>query len=122
MIPFGRETVTVLHRSNAGYVRDVLTNCSWRSAKTRSANGTAVDKSEDTTCRIPAGQTMPDVGDVLILGEVDAAADSEIELVRLLDGMRRDGVLGERTRKEILRNLIISVACLLLCVVLNLIF
>ena len=37
-------------------------------------------------------------------------------------GMRRDGVLGERTRKEILRNLIISVACLLLCVVLNLIF
>ena len=92
MIPFGRETVTVLHRSNAGYVRDVLTNCSWRSAKTRSANGTAVDKSDDTTCRIPAGQTMPDVGDVLILGEVEAAAGSEIELVRLLDGMRRDGV------------------------------
>ena len=96
MIPFGYETVTILHRSHAGYVRDVLTNCSWRSAKTRSANGTAVDKSEDTTCRIPAGQTMPDVGDVLILGEVDAAADSEIELVRLLDSMRRDGVRAIR--------------------------
>ena len=96
MIPFGRETVTVLHRFGGGYVPYILRGCSWRSAKTRSANGTAVDKSEDTTCRIPAGQTMPDVGDVLILGEVDAAADSEIELVRLLDSMRRDGVRAIR--------------------------
>lgn len=96
MIPFGNETVTILHRSGAGYVRGVLTNCSWRSAKVRSANGTAVAKSEDTTCRIPAGQIMPDVGDVLILGEVEAAAGSEIELVRLLDGMRRDGVRAIR--------------------------
>ena len=92
MIPFGCETVTILHRSNAGYVRDVLTNCSWRSAKTRSANGTAVDKSEDTTCRIPAGQTMPDVGDVLILGAYNVKADGEIALVRLLDSLRGDGV------------------------------
>ena len=96
MIPFGRETVTVLHRSGGAYAPYILRGCSWRSAKTRSANGTAVDKSEDTTCRIPAGQTMPDVGDVLILGEVDASADSEIELVRLLDGMRMDGVRAIR--------------------------
>ena len=92
MIPFGRETVTVLHRSGGGYTPYVLAGCSWRSTRSRSVNGTAVDKSEDTTCRIPAGQTMPEVGDVLILGEVDAAAGSEIELVRLLDGMRSDGV------------------------------
>lgn len=96
MIPFGRETVTVLHRWNGGYFPYTLRGCSWRSAKTRSANGTAVDKSEDTTCRIPAGQTMPDVGDVLILGEVEAAAGSEIELVRLLDSLRGDGVRAIR--------------------------
>lgn len=92
MIPFGRETVTVLHRSGGGYAPYTLRGCSWRSANVRSANGTAVEKSEDTVCRIPAGQTMPDVGDVLILGAYDLRADSEIELVRLMDGMRRDGV------------------------------
>ena len=92
MIPFGCETVTILHRLNGGYAPYTLRGCSWRSAKVRSVNGTAVDKSEDTTCRIPAGQTMPDVGDVLILGEYNLRAESEIELVRLLDGMRRDGV------------------------------
>ena len=92
MIPFGRETVTVLHRLNGEYAPYILRGCSWRSAKVRSANGTAVDKSEDTTCRIPAGQTMPDVGDVLILGAHNLRADSEIALVRLLDGLRRDGV------------------------------
>ena len=96
MIPFGRETVTVLHRFGGGYVPYILRGCSWRSAKTRSANGTAVDKSEGTTCRIPAGQTMPDVGDVLILGAYNLRAESEIALVRLLDGMRRDGVRAIR--------------------------
>lgn len=92
MIPFGRESVTILHRSEAGYARSVLTGCSWRSAKLRSMIGMAAEKSEGTLCRIPADQLMPDVGDVLILGDVDAAADSEIELVRLLDSLRRDGV------------------------------
>ena len=92
MIPFGRETVTVLHRSGGGYAPYTLRGCSWRSANVRSANGTAVDKSEDTTCRIPAGQTMPDVGDVLILGAYNLRADSEIALVRLLDSLRSDGV------------------------------
>ena len=96
MIPFGNETVTILHRSGAGYARHVLTGCSWRSSKVRSMTGTAAEKSEDTVCRIPAGQTMPDVGDVLILGDVDAAAGSEIELVRLLDSLRRDGVRAIR--------------------------
>ena len=96
MIPFGRETVTVLHRSGGGYAPYILRGCSWRSNKVRSANGTAVDKSEDTTCRIPAGQTMPDVGDVLILGAYNLHADSEIALVRLLDSMRGDGVRAIR--------------------------
>ncbi len=35
-------------------------------------------------------------------------------------GMRRDGVLGERTKKEIIRNLIISLSCIALCILLNL--
>ena len=92
MIPFGRETVTVLHRSGGAYAPYILRGCSWCSAKARSVNGTAVDKSEDTTCRIPAGQTMPDVGDVLILGAYNVKADGEIALVRLLDSLRGDGV------------------------------
>ena len=96
MIPFGCETVTVLHRSGGAYAPYILRGCSWRSSKARSAIGTAVDRSEDTTCRIPAGQTMPDVGDVLILGEHNQRADSEIALVRLLDSLRGDGVRAIR--------------------------
>ena len=92
MIPFGCETVTVLHRFGGGYAPYILRGCSWRSAKARSVIGTAVGKSDDTTCRIPAGQTMPDVGDVLILGAYNVKADSEIALVRLLDSLRGDGV------------------------------
>ena len=96
MIPFGHETVTLLHISGTGYARHVLTGCSWRSAKVRSMIGMAAEKSEDTVCRIPADQIMPEVGDVLILGDVKASAASEIELVRLLDGLRRDGVRAIR--------------------------
>ena len=92
MIPFGRETVTVLHRFGGGYAPYILRGCSWRSAKARSVYGTTVDKSDDTVCRIPAGQTMPDVGDVLILGAYNLRAESEIALVRLLDSLRGDGV------------------------------
>lgn len=92
MIPFGIETVTVLHRFGGGYVPYILRGCSWRSTKARSVYGTTVDKSDDTVCRIPAGQTMPEVGDVLILGAYNLRADSEIALVRLLDSLRGDGV------------------------------
>ena len=96
MIPFGRETVTVLHRFGGGYAPYLLRGCSWRSTRTRSVYGTTADKSNDTVCRIPAGQTMPDVGDVLILGAHNLRADSEIALVRLLDGLRSDGVRAIR--------------------------
>lgn len=96
MIPFGCETVTVLHRFGGGYAPYILRGCSWRSAKARSVYGTTVDKSDDTVCRIPAGQTMPDVGDVLILGAYNLRADSEIALVRLLDSLHRDGVRAIR--------------------------
>ena len=92
MIPFGYETVTVLHRFGSVYAPYILRGCSWRNTKSRSVIGTAVGKSDDTTCRIPTGQTMPDVGDVLILGAYNLRADSEIALVRLLDGLRGDGV------------------------------
>ena len=92
MIPFGCETVTVLHSFGGGYAPYILRGCSWRSAKARSVYGTTVDKSDDTVCRIPAGQTMPDVGDVLILGAYNLRAESEIALVRLLDSLRGDGV------------------------------
>lgn len=96
MIPFGCETVTVLHRSGGAYAPYILRGCSWHSSKVRSAIGTAVDRSEDTTCRIPSGQTMPEVGDVLILGAYNLRADSEIALVRLLDSLRGNGVRAIR--------------------------
>ena len=85
-------TDATLSTPNAAHSSPANGGCSWRSAKARNVNGTAVDKSEDTTCRIPSGQTMPDVGDVLILGAYNVKADGEIALVRLLDSLRGDGV------------------------------
>ena len=98
MIPYGCETVTLCHRSGAGYARHVLHGCSWRQARVRSVNGLAVSYSDETTCRIPAGQQMPDAGDVLILGDVNVQASSEIELVRQLEALRDGGAAAFRVR------------------------
>ena len=96
MIPFGDKTVTVLHRTGSSYMPYILHGCSWRAAKIRSVNGAAVERSPETTCRIPAGQTIPDVGDVMILGAYNIKADGEIALVRLLNELLNSGVQAMR--------------------------
>ena len=97
MIPFGDNTVTLLHRADGGYTPYILRGCSWRFSKIRSVNGTAVARSPEISCRIPAGQTMPDVGDVLILGAYDLdAVDGEITLVRLLNALMESGAQAMR--------------------------
>lgn len=91
MIPFGNQTVTLLHRRNDSYKRYVLSGCSWHESASRTMNDTAMQLSLETTCRIPYGQQMPVTGDLLILGSVNAAADSEIDLIRLMQGLREGG-------------------------------
>lgn len=91
MIPFGNHAVTLLRREGGAYKRYVLTGCSWRDSAARMLNGEAIAITMETTCRIPAGQKVPQPGDLLVLGTVKAAANSEIELVRLMQKLREDG-------------------------------
>lgn len=91
MIPFGNQTVTLLHRQNDAYKRYVLSGCSWHASAVRSMTGNTLESALETTCRIPADQQMPSPGDLLIMGNVRAAADSEIDLVRLMQSLRDGG-------------------------------
>lgn len=96
MIPFGNETVTLFHRSEGGYARYVLSDCSWRTASSRSAYGNTVQRSDEISCRIPAGGVLPQPGDVLILGDYSSDAQTEIEMTRLLDALWRRGAQAIR--------------------------
>lgn len=42
-------------------------------------------------CRIPVDQICPTTGDLLILGKVQASADNEIDLIRLMQSVRAAG-------------------------------
>lgn len=91
MIPFGNKTVTLFHKAGNGYERHTLTGCSWKSTDVRTLSGSSIVVTTETTCRIPAGQLMPDTGDLIALGTVDGAAANEIELVRLMQNLRNGG-------------------------------
>lgn len=87
MIPFGNHTVTLLHREGNTYVRYTLTGCSWRMADVRTLVDNALLHNVETTCRIPHTQQAPSVGDLLILGDSDVSAGSDIEVSRLRDAL-----------------------------------
>lgn len=92
MIPFGNKTVTLLHKGVSGYTRHILTGCSWRVKAVNSISDNMILQTFQTTCRIPVGRQKPSAGDVLFLGERDAEASSEIDIKRLIDAARDDGV------------------------------
>lgn len=92
MIPFGDHEVTLLNRSESGgYTAKSLTGCSWSGTRSRSVDGDVLDQKMVTVCRIPTEQICPATGDLLILGKVQAAADNEIDLVRLMQSVRAAG-------------------------------
>lgn len=98
MIPFGNQTVTLYHKSENGYTRYILTNCSWRSSNERSLQDGATIITERTTCRILPQYTRPVPGDMLVLGVVEEDAASEIELVRLMEKLRSEGFRAFRVQ------------------------
>lgn len=76
MIPFGNDTVTLIKRvetvvdgrTRVSYKKHILIGCSWKRSATRFLNDTDAVRREEITCRIPAGQMMPEIGDCLFLG------------------------------------------------------
>lgn len=98
MIPFGNKTVTLLHKGESGYTRHILKGCSWRMSAVHTVSDNMILHTIGTTCRIPAGQQKPFAGDVLFLGERDAEAASEIDIKRLIDTARGEGIAAFRIK------------------------
>ena len=96
MIPFGNETVTLVRRVEAKengrtavrYETAALTGCSWRRTQRWSREGEVLVPGEGITCRVPAGQTAPKSGDLMILGDVAVTVTGGADYNRLIEQYR----------------------------------
>lgn len=99
MLPFGGENLTLVQRVEAEadgrtqviYVKHALSGCSWRRRSVWKQNGTCMERSEEITCRIPAGQAVPHVGDWLLRGDVPEDIEGSADLSAALEGHRDAG-------------------------------
>lgn len=94
MIPFGNETVTMVRRTEStgsdgrtavAYSTVKLTGCSWHRSTRIYQQDEALIASESITCRIPASQTKPQTGDLLILGDVTVTVTSGAAFRQLIE-------------------------------------
>lgn len=92
MIPLAGERVTLYHRTEQlredgrtewTWQRIVLDGCFWRHAARYS-----LSNAHEVVCRIPAEQTRPVIGDVLVLGETEDEPVSAVELSAVLEKYR----------------------------------
>lgn len=91
MIPFAHDTVTLYRKTEAGWTPAVISGCSYRRIRRRSIMDGTARITEETTCRIPAGNPKPEAGSVIVLGVCTETADSDIALVRLLESRQPHG-------------------------------
>lgn len=91
-LPFGNDTVTVLHRvSGESWMPCVVLGASWQQRAVRAIANRDAELSDETTCRIPAGNVVPDPGDVIVFGTCSESAESDIALSKLLARLRAQG-------------------------------
>lgn len=91
-LPFGNDTVTVLHRvSGESWTPCVVLGASWGQQSAYSITSGDAVHIETTVCRIPAGNIVPDPGDVIVLGTCTESAENDIELAKLLEKYRPQG-------------------------------
>ena len=99
MIPFGNETVTLVHRvqeqidnkTQVNYERHLLTGCSWQRIHRYNREGDVLVPAEGVTCRVPVGQTRPNPGDLLILGNVAVVVNTGADFQSLIEHHRNNG-------------------------------
>ena len=99
MLPFGGVNLTLVQRVEAEedgrmqviYVKRALSGCSWRRRSVWKQNGARMERGEEITCRIPAGQAVPRAGDYMFRGEVPENIESSAELTAALERHREDG-------------------------------
>lgn len=96
MIPFGNETVTLIQRIEnvalgktvVTYKAVILTGCSWMRRTQAGMDNNAMIRAEYIKCRVPAGQTKPKPGDLMIAGEADVIVHSGADYQRLIEQYR----------------------------------
>ena len=98
MIPFGNHEVTLYHLKGTGYERHIISGCSWRSTNTRSLIENSAVIAQQTTCRLPPDAKKPIPGDLLILGTIWEKVDGEIDLIRLMERLRKEGYRAFRVQ------------------------
>ena len=99
MLPFGGENLTLVQRVEAevdgrtqvGYVKHMLGGCSWRRRSVWKQNGARMERGEEISSRIPAGQAIPHTGDCLFRGDVPENIESSADLSAVLEAHREDG-------------------------------
>jgi len=96
MIPFGNETVTLVQRTetvtsgktSVAYSTAKLTGCSWRRTSRMVRYDNALVHEEGVVCRIPAGQTKPKAGDLLIRGDAAVTVTGGADYQALIEQYR----------------------------------
>jgi hypothetical protein len=96
MIPFGNETVTLVQRTetvahgktHAAYAVTTLTGCSWQRTQRWNREAEVLAPYEGIVCRVPAGQTKPKPGDLMILGNVTVTVAGGADFQRLVEQYR----------------------------------
>ena len=96
MIPFGKETVTLVHRierivqgrTQVSYRSETLTGCSWQWSNQWIRVGEVLTPVGSLVCRIPADQTKPLPGDLLIHAQVTVTITSGADYNALVEHYR----------------------------------
>ena len=96
MIPFGNETVTLVQRvetvsqgkTTVSYTSAKLNGCSWRRTTHFVRDNNAIIPEESIICRVPADQTRPKAGDLMILGSQTVNVTSGADFQQLIETYR----------------------------------
>lgn len=98
-IPFGNQDVTLIHRTEyvVGGKTSVLyscihlSGCSWIRKHVRNVADNSATYIEEVTCRIPHEQTKPNLGDLLILGNVTENVSGKADYQGLIEKYKQNG-------------------------------
>ena len=97
MLPFARESVTLIrrtetkdknNRTRVAYAKKTLSGCSWRRTTRMVRDGSAVVPVEGITCRIPAGLAEVHAGDLLVRGTVTEEVTSGADYQKIVERCR----------------------------------
>lgn len=108
MIPFGRDTVTLVKRvetvvdgrTRTEYAKYTLRGCSWRKKAGWSQFDTEKHRNSEISCRIPVDQQKPEAGDYLFLGEIADEITDTRSLQAAMKAHERTGVMEITTLSD----------------------